>query len=106
MTRLPLTREDFELIVVRACREVGVEPSDDSRIAVMNYFHSLERNEASFDLNILVGYLIRAYSNQMTFDVVKEIEGKRRAEMQKKHLENGEAAVTPQLSVVEPTLNS
>jgi hypothetical protein len=94
LTTLPITREEFEKMVNVACDGAGVPMGEDSIIAAINYFHSLDRDECKFDPDILSNYLRRAYSNQMTFDYTTEIRHKREAERAEKMAEGQPATPT------------
>ncbi len=79
-TVLPITREAFQEVVEAACLKAEVPYTEDSIIAAINYFHSLDRDIHWYDPQILSNYLRRAYSNQMTFDYTTEIRHKREQE--------------------------
>ncbi len=90
LNELPLTREEFDSAISIAAGLAGVEFNDDTKIAAVNFFHSLDRFEDHYDPMKLKAYLRKAYSSQMTFDISQEIHHKRLNEQKK-----------PDLSVVE-----
>lgn len=78
--KLPLTREVFENVVGEVAKEFELPMIDDTRVAAINYFHSLDRFVYEFDPKELGAYLHKAYSSQLTFDIGQEIHKKRQAE--------------------------
>lgn len=102
MTKLPLTREDFEHILQQAAETSNVPCDDDTRIATINFFHSLDRNVCEYDFDTLCSYLRKAFSSKLTFDISREIDLKRRAE----NAEKTKLEVVDSQSSPETHLNS
>lgn len=100
---LPITREQFESIIKKACKAAKVDFREECIIAAINYFHSLDRDVSKYCPKTLAGYLRRAHSNEMTFDWVTEIRHRREAEQAAQMAKiKAETPMTPQIAKEPP----
>lgn len=97
MMKLPLTIDQFEQDIKNAAFTAEVPCDDDTRIATINFFHSLDRNVCEYEFETLCSYLRKAFSSKLTFEISREIDLKRRAEnAEKTKLEVVEPQVSPE----------
>ena len=89
---VPMTREGFEGILSLAAQQLDLPVDDELRMVFAGYIHSLDRKISDFNTNELLGIIRKSYSNQLTYQIIQEIDAKVKAER----------AANPNLTVVSP----
>lgn len=98
---LPLTREDFESVVEAVTKQFDLPFNDETRMAAVSYFHSLERTIFTYDIDTLGAFMHKQLSNKMTYEVSQDIHNRIVAKQQADK-EAAAASAKPALSLVDP----
>lgn len=84
MVSVPLTKDGFEALVERACRNNEFIIDDGIRSLVAGYIHHIANNEILFLLDDLISVIYKQLSNNMTFQIDQECKARAKKEFEEK----------------------